>query len=54
MRYLLLIGLPVKNFIDKQERKASSFLELLHANKEMEISVSSNDGKLCKGIVEDF
>lgn len=40
--------------VEKQERKANSFLELLHANKGMEISVSTSDNKLYKGIVEDF
>lgn len=40
--------------VDQQERKANSFIELLHANKGTEISVTTSDNKVYKGIVEDF
>lgn len=44
----------MENFVDKKERKANSFLELLHANKGMEITVNTTDDQTYKGIVEDF
>lgn len=44
----------MENFVDKKERKANSFLELLYANKGMEITVNTNDNQIYKGIVEDF
>lgn len=44
----------IEDFIDKRERKANSFLELLHANKGMEITVNTTDNQIYKGIVEDF
>ncbi len=44
----------MEDFIDKRERKANSFLELLHANKGMEITVNTTDNQVYKGVVEDF
>lgn len=44
----------MEDFVDKKERKANSFLELLHANKGMEITVNTTDNQSYKGIVEDF
>ncbi|MCL2155373.1 MAG: hypothetical protein FWH53_06885 [Leptospirales bacterium] len=36
------------------ERKANSFSDLLYANKDKEIVITTNDGKIYSGVVEDF
>src|SRR5215469_16031221 len=36
------------------ERKANSFADLLYANKDKEIMITTNDGKTYSGVVEDF
>lgn len=41
-------------FSEKQERKANSFPELLHANKGKTLTVRTSDNNIYKGVVEDF
>jgi len=51
---ITMITSRVEKFTEQQERKANSFLELLHANKGKKITIFTSESRTFTGTVEDF